>query len=239
MEDTGMRGLFLTFEGADGSGKSTHIRLLEHALRQKGYDVVSLHEPGGTKIGELLRSIILEPENSGMSDRCELMLYEAARAQLIDEVIEPALSRGAVVLCDRFTDSTIAYQGYGRGIDPERISGLNDYATNSISPDRTLYFYCEDAEEGLERAQRHGREADRLESEGTALQDRVLAGYYNLCLHDPSRIKAIDSRGTKEETIRQVFAELTDLFGWMAEIGDEDYFEELVSWWEETKGPCA
>ena len=114
-ENDAPRGIFITFEGGEGAGKTTHIRFLSEALKAHGREVVRLREPGGTDIGERLRGVLLDPRNTALSDEAELLLYEAARAQIVAEVVKPALERGAVVLCDRFTDSTVAYQGYGRG----------------------------------------------------------------------------------------------------------------------------
>lgn len=208
-------GIFITFEGGEGVGKSTHIRFLEKALRERGTEVVRLREPGGTAIGEALRAIVLSNENAQMTARTELLIYEAARAQLVSDVIVPALERGAVVLCDRFTDSTIAYQGYGRGIDPRVISELNGFATGGIMPDRTLLLVC-GAEDGLERATRDG-EADRLENAGSDFHDRVREGFAALAGSEPQRVRAIDSGERKSATARAIFENLSDLFPWMAD----------------------
>ena len=132
------RGLFITFEGGDGAGKSTHIRFLSEALRVHGCEVVSLREPGGTRIGEKLREVLLDPRNDDLSDQAELLVFEAARAQIVAEVIKPALDRGAVVLCDRFTDSTVAYQAYGRGLSLDFVRRANEFACQGIVPDRTI-----------------------------------------------------------------------------------------------------
>ncbi len=122
------RGVFVSFEGGEGAGKTTHIRFLAETLEARGFEVVRLREPGGTAIGDKLRSIVLDPGNAAMCDACELLVYEAARAQIVEEVIKPALDRGAVVLCDRFFDSTTAYQAYGRGLDADFVRRANQFA---------------------------------------------------------------------------------------------------------------
>ena len=123
-----LRGIFITFEGGEGAGKTTHIRFLSETLRAHGREVLCLREPGGTEVGEQLRAVVLDPANGGMSDEAELLIYEAARAQLMAQVIAPALARGAVVLCDRFTDSTVAYQAYGRGLPRMFVDRVNEFA---------------------------------------------------------------------------------------------------------------
>ena len=132
------RGVFITFEGGEGSGKSTQLKLLAHRLEGAGIAVRTLREPGGTAVGESIRAILLDPAHTGLDDTAEILLYEAARAQLVAEVIEPALEAGEIVLCDRFFDSTTAYQGYARGIALERVAALNHAATSGLAPDRTL-----------------------------------------------------------------------------------------------------
>ena len=147
------RGMFITFEGGDGAGKSTHLQLVAEALRERGQEVVCLREPGGTIIGEQLRSTVLDPGNYIMTDECELLIYEAARAQLVAQIIRPALARGSIVLCDRFTDSTIAYQSFGRGLERAFVERANNFACQGIHPDRTILMITGgDAEVGIERA---------------------------------------------------------------------------------------
>ena len=181
-------GTFVTFEGADGTGKSTHIGLLAERLRAHGLEVLCLREPGGTAVGEALRALVLDPANAGLSDRAELLIYEAARAQgvvvtvesgraqLVDEVIAPALGRGAVVLCDRFADSTVAYQAYGRGLPRESVDAANAFATGGLVPDRTLLMVCGAPDEGLHRAAQVAA-ADRLELAGEGFHGRVAEGF--------------------------------------------------------------
>ncbi len=223
------KGLFITFEGGDGAGKSTHLFFVAEALRERGEKVVCLREPGGTIIGEQLRNTVLDPGNYVMADECELLIYEAARAQLVSQVIRPALETGSVVLCDRFADSTVAYQAYGRGIDRAFIDRANHFACQDIWPDRTILMMTGgDAECGLERAT-HDKHADRLEMAGADFHERVNAGYLELAKEDPNRIRMVVSDQGKAATACKVFAELCDLFPWMADTSlcTEEYFAEL------------
>ena len=223
-------GVFITFEGGDGAGKSTHLQLVAEALRQQGEEVVCPREPGGTIIGEQLRGVVLDPGNYIMTDECELLIYEAARAQLVEQVIRPALKRGAVVLCDRFADSTVAYQSFGRGLDRSFIDRANEFACQGIVPDRTILMTTGGgAQVGIDRATQH-KHADRMEMAGNSFHDRVIAGYEQLAADAPDRIRTVLSDGSKPQTAQRVFAELADLFPWMAdtETYDDDYFAELV-----------
>ena len=210
-------GIFITFEGGDGAGKTTHLRFLAESLRARGTEVVCLREPGGTIIGERLRNVVLDPGNDVMTSECELLIYEAARAQIVGQVIRPALERGAVVLCDRYTDSTIAYQSFGRGMDRGFIERANEFACQGIYPQRTILMLTGGSvEEGLERAS-HRAGADRIELAGTAFHERVNAGYLKLAQENPDRIRIVVSDQEKPETARRIFAELADLFDWMAD----------------------
>lgn len=201
-------GVLITFEGGDGSGKSTHVRFLAGLLEDLGLDVVLVREPGGTALGEALREILLDVGNSGMSDRSELLIYEAARAQLIDEVVTPALRAGKVVLCDRFTDSTVAYQGYGRGLDIDMVKAASDFATCGISPDVTLVLHCADREEKQDRVDR--RDAlDRLELAGGDFHTRVIDAFSDMAASEPERIALIDTQGAHSDTARAIFAALS------------------------------
>lgn len=224
------RGIFITFEGGDGAGKSTHLQLVAEALRQHGEEVICPREPGGTIIGEQLRGVVLDPGNYIMTDECELLVYEAARAQLVSQVIMPALDRGAVVLCDRFADSTVAYQSFGRGIDRSFVDRANEFSCQGLVPDRTVLMLTGgDAEVGLDRATQH-KHADRLEMAGNDFHERVLAGYLELAQAEPERIHKVVSDGSKPATARKVFSALSDLFPWMADGSecDDDYFTALV-----------
>lgn len=173
-----MEGLFITFEGPDGSGKTTQIDMLREYFEATGYNVLLTREPGGTRISEKIRNIILDPNNKEMSPVCEALLYAASRAQHVHEVIEPALMRGRVVICDRFVDSSIVYQGYARGLGEKTIEGINDFAIQGRRPDATFLLNIS-AEEGIERKGREGK-LDRLEQEDILFHKKVCEGYNRL-----------------------------------------------------------
>jgi len=202
------RGVFVTFEGGEGTGKSTQIRMLAARLEAAGLLVRTLREPGGTRVGELVRELLLDPAHGAMTARAELLLYEASRAQLVGEVIEPALSAGETVLCDRFADSTVAYQGYGRGLPLDEVRALNAAATAGLVPDRTIVLDL-DAEHGLARATGEG--ADRLESEAAAFHERVRDGFRALAAEEPDRVRLVDATGTPDDVGARVAAALADL----------------------------
>lgn len=166
------KGIFITLEGGDGAGKTTHLMSLAEKLRQMGREVLIIREPGGTAIGEKIRNILLDNDNEEMTARTELLLYEAARAQIVSEKIKPALESGKVVLCDRFFDSTIAYQGYGRGLDVEEIKKANLFATDNLVPDRTVVIFTDTVANSIYRATKNDG-ADRIEAEGEAFQKKV------------------------------------------------------------------
>ena len=225
----GLKGIFISFEGGDGAGKSTHLQLVAEALRARGENVVCLRDPGGTVIGEQLRATVLDPGNYIMTDACELLIYEAARAQLVTQVIKPALARGAVVLCDRFADSTIAYQVYGRGLPLDEVNRANEFACQGVWPDRTILMTTgSSAKAGLTRATRH-HEADRLELAGAAFHERVNAGFARIAEEDPQRVRVVQSAQAKSQTSRLIFEQLADLFLWMRELidGQPEYFAPL------------
>ena len=203
-----MRGIFITLEGIDGGGKTTQAAGLADALASAGREVVRLREPGGTRISEKVRAVLLDPENVGMSAECELMLYEASRAQLVREVIEPALSRGAVVLCDRFYDSTYAYQAGGRGLPDELVRRANELGSCGLAPDRTLVLDL-DAEVAYARATAGG--ADRMEAEGLAFQRRVRDAYLRLAAEEPDRVRLVDASGETDEVAARLRAAVSDL----------------------------
>ena len=209
------RGIFITLEGVDGSGKSTKARFLAADLEARGREVVCLREPGGTKISEAIRSILLDPANDEMANEAELLLYEASRAQLVRQVIEPALARGAVVICDRFYDSTFAYQASARGIDEAIVRRANELGSCGLVPDRTIVFDL-DASEAYERATRHG--VDRLEQEGVSFQELVRRGYLRLAQEEPERIRVVDGIGDKPEVYGRMLAALVDVLPEAAEI---------------------
>lgn len=194
------QGLFITVEGIDGCGKSTQATLIAAALEAAGHDVLRLREPGGVKISEQIREILLDPANAEMGDVCELLLYEAARAQLVHQVIRPALAAGKTVVCDRFYDSTTAYQAFADGLDRNMVSQANELAVDGCRPDLTLVFDLP-VEDALRR--RSGREAeDRLELKGLEFQERVAAGFRAVAADEPDRVKLIDAG----ESIAEVFS---------------------------------
>ena len=185
------RGAFLSMEGMDGSGKGTQIQVLRETLERYGWEVVSCREPGGTAIGEKIRQILLDRENSAMTDITEALLYAAARAQLVREVIRPAVADGRVVLCDRFVDSSLVYQGYARGIGIDKVWELNQFAIDDCMPDLTLY-YDVDVETGLSRVRSRG-EMNRLDSENVEFHKSVRKAYQMIAEKYPERIVTIDS----------------------------------------------
>ncbi len=188
-------GLFITLEGVDGSGKSTQCELLVDALAAAGREVVHLREPGGTRLSEKIRLLVLDPGNDDMCDQCELLLYEAARAQLVCEVIRPALERGATVVCDRFYDSTYAYQAGGRGLAADVVRDANRLGSCGIVPDLTI-VYDIDPNQAYRRATQDG--VDRLEGEGVRFQQLVREGYLELAKEEPDRVHVIDATGSIE-----------------------------------------
>ncbi len=188
------KGLFITFEGVDGCGKSTQMELLQEHLTTKGYDVVLTREPGGKGLGEKIREILLNYDGK-VSDKCESFLFLADRAQNIDIIVKPAIETGKIVLCDRHTDSTVAYQGYGRGLDLEQINHLNKLATGGLKPDLTFVFDI-DTETSMKRV---GQNKDRMESAGNEFQKKVREGYLELAKKEPQRIKVIDASKSIDE----------------------------------------
>ncbi|NTU71596.1 MAG: dTMP kinase [Coriobacteriia bacterium] len=202
------RGVLITFEGGEGCGKSTQLTALAHRLEAAGLRVRSLREPGGTTVGEAVRAILLDPANTGLDDVAELLLYEAARAQIVAEVIEPALEAGEVVLCDRFYDSTTAYQGHARGIDLAQVASLNRAATGGLVPDRTVLLDIEPAL-GIARATTDA--TDRLEAEDLAFHERVRAGFLAIAREEPARVRVVDAAGEIDSVAVRVAAALADL----------------------------
>ncbi len=203
-----MRGVLVTFEGGEGCGKSTQMRILAARLRAAGIAVSELREPGGTAVGEAIRAILLDPENSDLVPVSELLLYEAARAQLVAQVIEPALAAGEVVLCDRFYDSTTAYQGHARGLDLDRVRALHEVATGGLAPDRTILLDIDPAL-GLFRATDSG--ADRLEREDAAFHARVREGFLAIAREEPARVRVVDASGSVDEVAERVTDALRDI----------------------------
>jgi dTMP kinase len=189
------RGRFITFEGVDGSGKTTQFRMLAQWLRERGREVVETVEPGGTAIGRQIRKILLDPASADIQPRAELLLYFASRAQNVDQVIRPALDAGQTVLCDRFTDSTLVYQGCGRGLDTEVVRDLDRIACRGLKPDVTFLIDI-DPETSLMRAKRRnertGPSESRIDEEGAEFHERVRQGYLALAKAEPDRIMVVD-----------------------------------------------
>lgn len=192
------RGWFITFEGIDGSGKTTQFRMLANWLRDRGKEAIETVEPGGTAIGREIRRILLDPANTDIQPRAELLLYFASRAQNVDQVIRPGLESGRIVLCDRFTDSTLVYQGAGRGIDTNVVLDLDRIACRGLKPDLTFLIDI-DLETSLARAKRRndriGQSESRIDEESAAFHERVRQGYLALARSEPDRFVVIDGRG--------------------------------------------
>jgi dTMP kinase len=200
--------LFITFEGVEGSGKTTQIQRLKKYLIQKGIPCKVTREPGGCPIGEKVRKILLNPDHREMVPLSELLLYEAARAQHVKEVIEPFLKKGGVVLCDRFSDATIAYQGYGRKIDLRWIERLNHFSSRGIKPDVTFLLDCP-SDVGLKRALKRNRtlkqeKEERFEKEKIQFHQRVRKGYLALAKKEPRRVKVIDTRQGEDNVFNKI-----------------------------------
>lgn len=186
--------IFITFEGPEGSGKTTQIRLLAQALEQAGRHALTTREPGGTRIGDGIRSLLLNLAHTEMSPRAETLLFNAARAQIVDQVIRPALAQGQVVLCDRYADSTLAYQGFGHGQDLAPLRQLGAYATDGLTPALTIFLDI-DPVAGLRRKQAGAAdEWNRMEAKAVAFHHRVRAGYLALAQNDPARWLVLDAQ---------------------------------------------
>ena len=198
--------LFVTFEGIEGSGKSTQIRLLGDALRAAGTSVLTTHEPGATAVGKALRAVLLDPAHTELTPLTELLLYCADRHQHVAECIRPALAASTVVLCDRFSDSTIAYQGYGREIDLALVRSLDASARDGVAPALTFVLDCP-VTEGLERARRRSGAADRLEAEPLDFHERIRTAFLALAREAPERYVVVDSTQPIERIHAQIAAE--------------------------------
>jgi dTMP kinase len=197
--------LFVTFEGIEGSGKSTHVRLFAEAARARGRAVLETHEPGDTVVGRALRQVLLDPANGTLTPLSELLLYCADRSQHVSECSRPALADGTMVLCARYSDTTLANQGYGRGLDQPHVRQLDAHARDGLRPSLTIHFDCP-AAEGLARARRRSGTADRLEAAPLAFHERVRTGFLRLADATPDRYAVIDSRADLEAVRAQVAA---------------------------------
>jgi len=212
-----MKGLFITVEGPDGAGKTTQLKLLAQELEMAGIEVVLTREPGGTEIGDHIRSLILDPAFAKMADMTEILLYAASRAQHVNELILPALDEGKIVLCDRFVDASVAYQGYGLGFPVETIEQVNAHATGGLVPDRTYLFdlTVEDAKKRM-----HARGAlDRIEQRDDTFRQRVYDGFMAIAAEEPARVRRIDANREVEEIAEEL---RIDLLAFMKKRRDDD-----------------
>jgi dTMP kinase len=205
------QGLFITIEGPEGAGKTTIIKMLLEKLADEGYSVMSTREPGGIEIAEQIRRVILDKDNTEMDGRTEALLYAAARRQHLVEKVIPALNKGSIVLCDRFIDSSLAYQGYARGIGMDEVYSINQFAIENKMPDATFYFDLA-PEIGLERINRHeGREINRLDLENLEFHRKVREGYQILKERFPNRIMEIDASEPLERVFEAVLSLMQSL----------------------------
>lgn len=205
-----MSGLFITMEGTDGSGKSTQLQLLQQYLTDKGFNVVLVREPGGTRISEKIRTIILSKKNRDMNYMTEALLYAASRAQLVNQVILPELKKGSVVICDRFVDSSIVYQGIARELGIDVVKKINNIATGGLTPDIT-FFLDLDLKSSLKR-KKEQKELDRIESENAGFHKKVYEGYKKLSQDDGGRIKVIDATKSIQQIHKNIVKHLEKLF---------------------------
>ena len=208
-----VNGTLISFEGPEGAGKSSVLEAVLPLLEEKGIPFITTREPGGVDIAEKIRQVILDPDHTSMDAKTELLLYSASRRQHLVERVLPALAAGKIVLMDRFIDSSVAYQGYGRGLSVEDIEWLNQFATDGLKPDLTLYFDL-DVEEGLARiAKNREREVNRLDLEGLELHQKVRQGYLALSEKEPERIVKIDASQSFEAVFADVLAVLENRLG--------------------------
>lgn len=207
--------MFITFEGIEGSGKSTQIKLLAQSLNARGLEVVLTREPGGTAIGDQIRAILLDSKNKNMAFLCEELLYWAGRAQHIDELIKPALDAGKIVLCDRYVDSTLAYQGYGRGLDFKQIELFCNLVTRGLKINKTFLLDLP-TPDGMRRALSrieglHGPKEDRFEREALAFHEKVRQGFLSLAQAEPNRITVVDAARSQDEIAREIWTVMETL----------------------------
>lgn len=205
-----MSGIFISAEGIDGAGKSTQLEFIKKYLEERKKDALFLREPGGNAISEKIRNIILDTENSAMTPQTEALLYAASRVQLVNEVIVPALKEGKVVVCDRYIDSSIAYQGYGRNLTAEKIEEINSFAISKCMPDMTLFFDLPPEKGILRKKNQH--DLDRMEQESLDFHNRVYEGYISLAKKYPERIKRIDASMSIDEVWAETEKYLDELF---------------------------
>ncbi|WP_187119804.1 dTMP kinase [Numidum massiliense] len=218
-----MSGLFITFEGPDGAGKTTQVNFLCQWLKESGIPFVRAKEPGGTAIGDKVRQLLLDPSHVEMADKAEILLYAASRAQLIEEVIQPALVDGQIVICDRYVDASLAYQGFGLGYPLRDIRAINDFGTGGIRPDRT-YLLDLPAEEGIDRLQRYRPEGlDRMEQKTVAFHQRVRQGFLQLAAEEPARFHRIDARQSEDTIFTCIQTDLRQSFSLGGKDSEANY----------------
>ncbi len=198
-----MRGLFITFEGNDGSGKSSALETILNQLKNEGYDVIYSREPGGSKVAEKIREVILDKDNLGMDDKTEALLYAASRREHINKTILPALNEGKIILCDRYIDSSLAYQGYARNLGIDEVYNMNQFATSGLLPDLTI-LVCVRPEVGLSRIKKDERDLDRLELEKMSFHQKVYEGYLKLADKFKDRIVVINGEQSKEKVVEDI-----------------------------------
>jgi len=208
-------GLFITFEGPEGGGKTTQSRLLAEWLRERGADVIHTREPGGTPVGDRIRAILLDKRVTDLSPEAEVLLFSASRAQLVRQVIRPQLERGGIVVCDRYADSTYAYQGFGRGLSMSSLRAVTTFATGGLEPDLTFLLDLP-VGEGLQRkwVGDNGAEWNRFESEEVAYQERVRQGYLELAATSPERWVVLDARQSADTLQFQIRSAVAERLGW-------------------------
>lgn len=208
------RGIFITFEGPEGSGKSTQLRLLAEHLCNVGHAVLETAEPGGTPIGQQIRRVLLDSKNQDLCPTAELLLMFASRAQNVDQAILPALARGEIVLCDRFTDSTLVYQGVGRGLGADLVYDVDRIACRGLVPDRTFVIDI-DTETGLARARRRNDQAGdietRFEDQSDAFHAQIREGYRRLAEDEPRRVKLVDGNRSPQAVAEEIWTQMQDL----------------------------
>jgi len=203
-----MKGIFVTFEGCEGVGKSRQIHMLEEYLKENGKKYYLTREPGGTPVSEQIRSVILDGKNVSMTDECEALLYAAARVQLLKENVKPRLDAGELVLCDRYIDSSLAYQGYARGLGVDFVEKINDYAIKNFMPDYTLFLKLPPEQAFLRKG--GVDKTDRLELSGIDFHNKVYAGYLELAEKYKDRFIVIDASGTRHETHAKIIDALKE-----------------------------
>ena len=203
-----MKGKFITFEGCEGVGKSTQLRFLQKYLDDNGVKYFFTREPGGSSVSEQIRAVILDGKNTAMTDECEALLYAASRVQLLDEIIKPRLDNGELVFCDRFVDSSLAYQGYARGLGYEFVERINDYALKNFMPDYTVFLNLPPKQAFMRKG--GADKNDRLELSGAEFHDKVYQGYLELSKKFSDRFIVIDASGTKFETHEKIVRALKE-----------------------------